>query len=318
MLINDAQDRIMIIDFQESRSLNPCPDVQLRKCTQEDLDEEMKKIKVLIDYDGTRAAYRRRVNREKRIYHREMRQAIKEGERELDEFRGPYGGLPKWLSKENDGEGGEDDDEGGEDDEPLDLDEAELMEDEVYEGFYKGRRFNVPGEEYRKEKRAKDNEVIEKILAMKRAREEKEAAEKAGQLAAGESVEKVAESEPPIAAGPGPSEAVESGAHVSGIEKGASAPAKPTPDGVGDENQPSATVSPKTVGSLPDTQGVPPSKDIISSGSTPVLFGAKGKETLTHDEDDPPKPGPDKKPAAKAGSPKRGFFDLRFDGIHYF
>ncbi|KDQ08905.1 hypothetical protein BOTBODRAFT_557546 [Botryobasidium botryosum FD-172 SS1] len=44
------EDQVFVIDFQESKSLNPCADVELGRCTQEELDNEMIRVKNMIGY----------------------------------------------------------------------------------------------------------------------------------------------------------------------------------------------------------------------------------------------------------------------------
>ncbi|KIO32864.1 hypothetical protein M407DRAFT_66129 [Tulasnella calospora MUT 4182] len=150
ILISDTQEKVMIIDFQESKSLNPCEDVGLRECTQADLDKEMDKVKDMIDWDGDLAHHRRQLNRAKRNYRRSIQREIKAGEWEEPEW--PWRmKAPSWYREDPDHDPS--DDEPATDDETAAWEEG-LPEDMVLdyeepesEGL--GRRFNVPTEEER-------------------------------------------------------------------------------------------------------------------------------------------------------------------------
>lgn len=165
MLINDTQDKVMIIDFQESKSLNPCEDVGLRECTQADLDKEMNKVKDLIDWDGYMADDRRKLNRAKRNYRRRVQRDRKAGEyKEPDWVR--WTETPSWYR-------GDPDHDPSEDEAATDTETAEwekklqvktLLDYEELEGDGLGRRFTVPTEEDREAARHAAGETERLLL----------------------------------------------------------------------------------------------------------------------------------------------------------
>ncbi|KAG8949291.1 hypothetical protein FRC04_008893 [Tulasnella sp. 424] len=184
MLINDTQDKVMIIDFQESKSLNPCEDVGLRECTQADLDKEMNKVKDLIDWDGYMADDRRKLNRAKRNYRRRVQRDRKAGEyKEPDWVR--WTETPPWYR-------GDPDHDPSEDEAATDTETAEwekklqvktLLEYEELEGDGLGRRFTVPTEEDREAARHAAGETERLLLEQRRLRIEMEKAKKKAKAA---------------------------------------------------------------------------------------------------------------------------------------
>ncbi|KAG9019542.1 hypothetical protein FRB90_000851 [Tulasnella sp. 427] len=181
MLINDARDKVMIIDFQESKSLYPCEDVGLKGCTQEDLDKEMQTVEELIDWDDYDALWRRRLNRAKRNFCRKVKRAQRAGEWEEPDWAWR---APSWYRDE---EYEPSDDEPATDDEVADWErrqpEKDLIEYEVSEGETMGRRFNVPTDEEREKVRWLAAETERLLLEQRRQTLEMEKAKKAAEEA---------------------------------------------------------------------------------------------------------------------------------------
>ncbi|KAG8899251.1 hypothetical protein FRC00_001687 [Tulasnella sp. 408] len=182
ILISDTQDKVMIIDFQESRSLHPCDDVGLRECTQADLDKEMNKVKDMIDLDGSLADHRRKLNRAKRNYRRSIQRDMKSGEWEEPGWTWRMN-APSWYREDPDHDPS--DDESATDDETAAWEEGlpeEIVldyEEPECEGL--GRRFNVPTEEERAASRWAAGETERLLLEQRRRRIEMEEAKKAAE-----------------------------------------------------------------------------------------------------------------------------------------
>lgn len=162
MLISDDRSRVMLIDFQESRSLNPVEAVGLQECAQEELEKEMKTVKLLIDYDGSQAVRRRRTNRWIRNFRRGYRRKAVAGNFEMPE---DWRETPRWLK---DASGEVSDDEPNSDDEWAETFEPwfELMRDAVSgntepEEEALGRRFVVPTEAHRQYVRDKEKKRMD-------------------------------------------------------------------------------------------------------------------------------------------------------------
>ncbi|KAG9049535.1 hypothetical protein FS837_010015 [Tulasnella sp. UAMH 9824] len=180
ILISDTQDKVMIIDFQESKSLNPCDDVGLRECTQADLDQEMNKVKDMIDWDGSLADDRRKLNRAKRNYRRSIQRDMKAGVWEEPGWTWRMN-APSWYREDPDHDPS--DDEPATDDETAaweeGLPEEIVLDYEEPESEGLGRRFTVPTEEERAASRWAAGETERLLLEQRRRRIEMEEAKKA-------------------------------------------------------------------------------------------------------------------------------------------